>query len=751
MLRRQPLLLTGCLLGSMGIAANAAEPTGVAFAGDLQSIDRAMLDAAQLPLPSVASGPVLTPRTAPQSAATSAMGRPAPVVPAAYAAEMRPRTSDQPETKPSFFSRLKPSWLFSKSEPEQPAVDPFAAAIQDARIQTVGAATQRRDEGVERIPSYVQQGAPRPAANFQTQQGQASRAGSPALKPIAAGSKPTRNGGVAVRSGGGPKRGLLSGLWGSDDAAESPAVMPKPQARRPSTSTASTAPVAPTRIAQAPATAPRPMAYAPSSATPLPSNDSRSLASSGVVMISDDAGASASPAGRKPSPIAMVSPEKPLPTTSSKSTPKPMHLTSTPQVTTLENQFAKAQGPLATPASTQPPHAQLPSSEDAKVVSKPASAPVVVSLPPNPMPAPLQQAAAEPVAAAATPAPATYATTSPSRTEQASPSDETSERAKALLAEAHQLAATAATAEDYSGVLQRCRYVLAIDNSEQAVAYANQLAGWALCKRGEVLEDADRFAEAKTDYQDALHCDAECWRAEHALGVLAAREGNNEEALRRFNRTLLLNPEFAKSYSNRAALAVQNGDYESALRDYQLAIEIDPDLEAAHTGRGRVCHLLGLLDEGLRHLDAAELLSPDDAMIATGRGDVLVDLGRYGQAKAAYERAIALDPQQPAAYRNLAWMQATCPVDEFRDGAAAVVNVQQAEELAGGADDLTLDTKAAALAAAGRFDEAAAVQQQAIDAAPTADAAYSERLAMYRQGTSFTSQPVAVRQATYLK
>ena len=97
-------------------------------------------------------------------------------------------------------------------------------------------------------------------------------------------------------------------------------------------------------------------------------------------------------------------------------------------------------------------------------------------------------------------------------------------------------------------------------------------------------------------------------------------------------------------------------------------------------------------------------------------------------------------------------MQATCPVAEFRDGAAAVANVEKAAQLAGGSDDLTLDTKAAALAAAGRFEEAAKVQQEAISAAPESEAApYRERLALYQQGASFTSQPVAVRQATYMK
>lgn len=329
---------------------------------------------------------------------------------------------------------------------------------------------------------------------------------------------------------------------------------------------------------------------------------------------------------------------------------------------------------------------------------------------------------------------------------------EPSDRSRALLAEAHGLAADAGSYEDFSKVIKRCRYVLAIDKSTQAKAYANQLAGWALTKRGDTLDADGRYEESRIDYQEALRADAECWRAEHALGVLAAREGDTDTALTHFNRTIELNPEHAKAYSNRAALSVQAGAYEAALRDYGEAIAVDPDLAVAHTGRGRVCHMLGRMDEGLQHLDAAAILEPNDAMIATGRGDLLTDLGHYGQALAAYERAIVLDPASPAAYRNLAWMQATCPIGAFRNPESAMRNVERAAQLAGAADDLTLDTKAAALAALGRFEEAKQLQQEAIELAPESDSdVYQERLALYERGEAFTSRPVGVRQATYLK
>ncbi len=782
MTRRQPLLIAGCLLGSMGVGASAAQAqSGVVYAGDMQSIDRAMLDAADLPLPSMASGPTLTPRTAPQGGAVqAAASAPATghVTPAGFNGGVRPSAVDQSEpSRGGLFGKLKPLWPFGNQEEKPPQVDPFAQATQDARIQTVGAATKsfNRNEGVQRIPSYV--------ASQSNNQQTTRHAAAPQQRLQPTPSQAKRADGLALRQDAGPKKGFLSGLWGGG-SSEPTQQRPKPQPLFGGTHTASRPSMpAPTRMAMngnsqpkvnsaGPTPSPSYLSSnAPSHATtssartpqaPKPSAKPSSMPQ-GVVMVSDEP----APVVKR-SPIASVSQPK--------STAANLSVGSS-EVKTLENHFATtkpapikreptngAPADSASFAADDTPQVDMP-----KVVSAPAEepraieptppnptaaqGPVVVSLPPRPMPAPSDETVRELLPAAKAPAAYTNTATSRPAVVAAEPTTEVAtERAKSLLTEAHQLAASAETPDEFSAVIKRCSYVLAIDNSQEAIGYANQLAGWALAKRGEAFENEGRMNEAEADYLDALRSDSECWRAEHALGVIAARNGDAEEAGRRFNRTLLLNPEFAKAYSNRAALAVQRGDFEAALSDYQQAIEIDPDFEPAHTGRGRVCHMLGRLDEGLQHLDAAELLAPNDAMIATGRGDLLVDLGRYGQAKQAYERAISLDSQSPAAYRNLAWMQATCPVAEFRDGAAAVANAQRAEELAGGADDLTLDTKAAALAAAGRFDEAAQVQQQAIAAAPETDAAaYRERLAMYQQGASFTSQPVAVRQATYLK
>ncbi|MGI9455526.1 MAG: tetratricopeptide repeat protein [Aeoliella sp.] len=326
-----------------------------------------------------------------------------------------------------------------------------------------------------------------------------------------------------------------------------------------------------------------------------------------------------------------------------------------------------------------------------------------------------------------------------------------SERAVALLAQANQLSQTATTEGEYSAVVRTCRQALAIDSSPAAVNYSKQLASWALNRRGEVKADAGRDTEALLDYEDALRLDPKRWRAIHNRGVIAAQAGRFADAFDDFNRTIELNPKFAKAYSNRGTLYVQADKLEKALVDFRLAIANDPDLAVAHKGRARVCHMLGDYDTALQHFDAAMLLAPGDARIVNSRGDLLSDMGHYRAAATNYQRAIEIDSHLAAAYRNLAWLQSTCPDKGCRNHELALANANQAINLAAEPTDLDYDTLAAAQAAAGEFEAATASMDQALKLAAEADKAnYEWRRGLYAKGQPYVTEPASsIQQASY--
>ena len=102
----------------------------------------------------------------------------------------------------------------------------------------------------------------------------------------------------------------------------------------------------------------------------------------------------------------------------------------------------------------------------------------------------------------------------------------------------------------------------------------------------------------------------------------------------------------------------------------------------------------------------------DDA----GDCEIAAEKGDYARAVQLWERALKdkdLSPRHKAkVLNNLAWTMATCTDEKIRDGRKAVAYAEQA--LAMEKVSALMDTYAAALAEAGRYDDAVARQTDAI-------------------------------------
>jgi Flp pilus assembly protein TadD len=76
------------------------------------------------------------------------------------------------------------------------------------------------------------------------------------------------------------------------------------------------------------------------------------------------------------------------------------------------------------------------------------------------------------------------------------------------------------------------------------------------------------------------------------------------------------------------------------------------------------------------------------------------------KALADFDEAIRLAPNDSEAYRARAWIWATCPDANHRDGQRAVRSARTACELSGWKDARCLGTLAAAYAEPGDYDSA---------------------------------------------
>ena len=99
------------------------------------------------------------------------------------------------------------------------------------------------------------------------------------------------------------------------------------------------------------------------------------------------------------------------------------------------------------------------------------------------------------------------------------------------------------------------------------------------------------------------------------------------------------------------------------------------------------------------------------------RGIDAAKKGSYEIALQAYKHAISLDGDSPWPFNNAAWLLATCPAKDFRDGIAAVGFAKEAVRISEN-DWFFLDTMATAYAFAGDFNNAIVTEELALKTCP---------------------------------
>lgn len=111
-------------------------------------------------------------------------------------------------------------------------------------------------------------------------------------------------------------------------------------------------------------------------------------------------------------------------------------------------------------------------------------------------------------------------------------------------------------------------------------------------------------------------------------------------------------------------------------------------------------------DRAIAAANRALRQQPESAAAYVARARAWRDKREFGKAVDDYRAAARIQPGFVAAHRELAWLLATCPDGQTRDGDEAVELAIEACELADYRDPRCHDTLAAAYAETGRFDEA---------------------------------------------
>ena len=126
-----------------------------------------------------------------------------------------------------------------------------------------------------------------------------------------------------------------------------------------------------------------------------------------------------------------------------------------------------------------------------------------------------------------------------------------------------------------------------------------------------------------------------------------------EKEIKRYDKLILLKPDFAEAYYNRGLLFLQLSRLKEAIKSYDKAIQIKPGLAEAYNNRGIALQELGRLDLAVESYDKAIQIKPDYEGAYHNLGIALRELGQLEQSIVSCNQAIQIKPDYAEAYLNL--------------------------------------------------------------------------------------------------
>lgn len=245
-------------------------------------------------------------------------------------------------------------------------------------------------------------------------------------------------------------------------------------------------------------------------------------------------------------------------------------------------------------------------------------------------------------------------------------------------------------------------------------------------------------AEDLAAYSKLLESDPDNPLRHDAVGGLQLEAGQVDAAIQHYLASLRLNPSSPSTHYNIGIAYSARGRRDAALAHFEQAVRLDPDYAQAHNNLGALLYVTGRVQEALTHYRRAVALRPDSVEAHTNLGVLLSSVGRSAEALDHFTQALELGSDQPAALAGIAWIRATAWDPALRRGDEAVTYAERAAVATARRDLSVLDALAAAYAEAGRFDEAVAVAQSAVDQSSSAGlteiaARFRDRLDLYRQ------------------
>lgn len=227
--------------------------------------------------------------------------------------------------------------------------------------------------------------------------------------------------------------------------------------------------------------------------------------------------------------------------------------------------------------------------------------------------------------------------------------------------------------------LQQTKLDLALADINRAIELVTDNLSWRLV-RGQIYFEQGNINKALAEVERVLAVDAKVLDAVRLRAAILATDDQMQEAIAGLQRAVEAMPENNELLMSLAIFYATNNQTQQALETYNK-----------------------LLNRPVPH-------SP----VYRSRGDLLLNLGRQAEAVTNYEKALELEPEDAGVLNNLAWVLATSPEAEIRDGDRSLKLATQACQATEYKKAHILSTLAAAYAENGDFKSAIDWSSQAV-------------------------------------
>jgi tetratricopeptide (TPR) repeat protein len=233
--------------------------------------------------------------------------------------------------------------------------------------------------------------------------------------------------------------------------------------------------------------------------------------------------------------------------------------------------------------------------------------------------------------------------------------------------------------------------------------------------RGKIAFEAQRYAEAASEFRKAVAIKPESVTARVNLGAALTQTGDLKGAAQQFEEALRIEPGKANAHYNLAVILAGQNKHELAIAHLRSALAVEPNDTNARFLLAQQLNRSGNRDEALTEYASVVQSNPANESALLEHVKLLYRKGQFKEALDGLEKSHAQYPQRGQTVVLLAYLLAASPQTDLRNGTRALDLVQRVFAASSAPQHGAL--VALALAELGRCSEAADWQRRMIVAA----------------------------------